>query len=101
MWSAIRFCAAALLLNVACTCAAQEDLSVRGMAAGCTTCHGPDGRSEGGMPSIAGRNAGELYSILMEFREDRRPATVMHQNAKGYSAQELRRIADYFSLRSR
>lgn len=75
----------------------QEDLKVRGWAAGCNSCHGPDGRSEAGMPTLAGRDKGEMFKFLVEIKEGRRDATVMHQIGKGYSNDELQRITDYFS----
>jgi cytochrome c553 len=34
---------------------------------------------------------------LTQFKEGKKPATVMHQLAKGYSEQELAALADYFS----
>lgn len=76
---------------------AQEDLKVRGWAAGCNACHGPDGRSEAGMPSLAGRDKGEMFKYLMEIKEGKRNATVMHQIGKGYSNEELQRITEYFA----
>lgn len=76
---------------------APIDAKVRSWAAGCTTCHGPGGRSEGGMPSIAGRKTEELYGMLVEYREGRRSATVMHQHARGYTPEELRMISQYFA----
>ncbi|MEW5888720.1 MAG: c-type cytochrome [Pseudomonadota bacterium] len=81
-------------LLVAADAQAQEDLKARGWAAACAACHGTNGRSEGGMPSIAGRRADELYQILIAFKQDRKQATVMQQHAKGYSDEQLRRIAE-------
>jgi cytochrome c553 len=34
---------------------------------------------------------------MLEFKAGKRPATIMHQHAKGYSDDELKRIAQYFS----
>jgi cytochrome c553 len=53
------------------------------------------------MPAIAGYNAPDLHRMLVEFKEGKRQATVMHQLAKGYSSEELRRIAEYFSRQTR
>jgi len=49
------------------------------------------------MPPLAGRKADELLSIMLAFKNGSRPATVMHQHAKGYSDDELKRIVEYFS----
>jgi cytochrome c553 len=88
---------AAVLAGAVSPAIAQEDIKARNWAVACNACHGTDGRSEGGMPAIAGYNASEMHRILVEFREGKLPATVMHQLAKGYSNDELRRIADYYS----
>ncbi|MCK6423948.1 MAG: c-type cytochrome [Burkholderiaceae bacterium] len=71
---------------------------VRTWAATCAACHGTEGRDQGAIPAIAGRGAETLYRALIEFKTGQRPAaTVMHQHAKGYSDEELRRLADYFA----
>jgi sulfide dehydrogenase cytochrome subunit len=70
----------------------------RNMAAACFTCHGTDGRSVGGVPpALAGRDQVELYTALQQFKAGQRPATIMHQQAKGYTDEQLQRIAAYFS----
>lgn len=73
--------------------AVQDDPAAVVWAAGCYTCHGPEGRSEGGMPSLVGQSADGIYQALSEFRQGRRPATVMDRHAKGYTDDQLRRIA--------
>lgn len=70
----------------------------RSLAATCFTCHGTDGRSVGGVPpALAGRNKGELLKQLQDFRDGTRPATIMHQHAKGYTDEQLELIAGYFA----
>lgn len=70
----------------------------RTWAATCAACHGTEGRDQGAIPAIAGRGAETLYRALIEFKTGQRPAaTVMPQHAKGYSDEELRRLADYFA----
>ena len=34
---------------------------------------------------------------MQEFKSGKRPATVMHQHAKGYTDQQIELMADYFS----
>jgi cytochrome c553 len=85
------------LLALAAAAGAQEDVKVRGWAAGCNACHGPGGRSEAGMPSLAGRDKSEMFKYLMEIKEGKRNATVMHQIGKGFSNDELQRITEYFA----
>ncbi len=70
----------------------------RSLAATCFTCHGTDGRSVGGVPpSLAGQNKDYLLKQLQEFRDGKRPATIMHQHAKGYTDEQLNLIAGYFA----
>mgnify|MGYP000387914749 CR=1 FL=1 len=66
------------------------DRAARTWAATCAACHGADGRAQGAIPALAGRDAEQIYRTLLEFRNDQRPAaTVMHQHAKGYTDDEL------------
>ena len=77
---------------------AQSPYAARALAANCFTCHGTDGRSVGGVPpSIAGQNKEVLLQQLKDFRDGKRPATIMHQQAKGYSEGQLELIAGYFA----
>lgn len=81
---------------------AQTDaLQVRSWAAACSGCHGTDGAAQPGMPALAGVPRDTLAAALREFRDGRRPATVMHQLAKGYSDQQLQQIAAYFAAMPR
>jgi sulfide dehydrogenase cytochrome subunit len=63
----------------------------------CAACHGTDGKSPGAIPSIYGKSAEFIAQALIDFREDKRPATVMGRHASGYSDEEIKLIADYFS----
>ena len=69
----------------------------RGMASTCTNCHASTARGPAVIPVIAGRNKGELLQLLKEFKSGARPATVMHQLAKGFSDEQLEVLAGYFS----
>lgn len=73
----------------------------RSLAATCFTCHGTDGRSVNGVPpSLAGQNRDYLLSQMREFRDGKRPATIMHQQAKGYTDAQLVLIAGYFAAQT-
>lgn len=65
----------------------------------CAACHGTDGKSPGEIPSINGKSAEFLSQALHDFREGKRPATVMGRHASGYTDDEIELIADYFSNR--
>lgn len=80
------------------TAAVAEDVQTRAWASACATCHGTTGNAVTGIPPIAGQNAQHLFNALKEFKDDKRPgATVMHQLAKGYTDDELQRLANFFA----
>lgn len=75
-------------------------LQVRSWAATCASCHGTDGKSsatEVGLTRLAGLDKNVIVEQLTAFREGKRPATVMHQLAKGYSPAQIEAIAAYFA----
>jgi len=80
------------------TAASADANYARNLAAVCFTCHGTDGRSVNGVPpSLAGQNKDYLLKQLHEFRDGKRPATIMHQHSKGYTEKQLALIAGYFA----
>jgi cytochrome subunit of sulfide dehydrogenase len=82
--------------------AAQESPAARSLAATCANCHGTDGRSvTQEVASLAGLPKDDIVAKMKAFRDGTRPATVMHQIAKGYSDQQVELLADYFSRRPR
>ncbi len=94
----------AALLAIAALAAASPALaqtpvptSGRTLAATCTGCHGPAGRSAGEIPSIFGRTETQLAQAMLDFKNDRRPATVMNRHAKGFSDAEIAAIAKEIS----
>jgi cytochrome subunit of sulfide dehydrogenase len=97
-WTTVG-CAAALAAFAAGAPAQTPDPNAsRALAATCFTCHGTEGRSVGGTPpSLAGQSRASLLQQMRDFRDGKRPATIMHQQAKGYTDQQLELIADYFS----
>ena len=67
------------------------------LSASCEGCHGTGGRSPGAIPAIAGKSAEYLREVLESFRSGEKEATVMGRHAKGYTDEEIRQIAEYFS----
>ncbi|MBL0144054.1 MAG: c-type cytochrome [Betaproteobacteria bacterium] len=76
---------------------------VRSLAANCAACHGTNGKPAPGstLAGLAGKPRDELLMAMTQFKEGKKPATVMHQLSKGYSDAELAALADYFSKQSR
>ncbi|HEX2541739.1 MAG TPA: c-type cytochrome [Caldimonas sp.] len=98
-------CAGAAAAIAAGVAAAQgaTDLQVRSLAATCANCHGTDGRAVPGeaMTPLAGLPKDYLVTQMQAFRDGKRPATVMHQLAKGYSDAQIEALSAYFAARSR
>lgn len=91
-------CAAVLLAAGGPAWGQQDPNYARNLASSCFTCHGTDGRSVGGIPpSLAGQDRAYLLQALKDFKADKRPATIMHQQAKGYTDAELEALAGYFA----
>jgi cytochrome c553 len=116
MTGIVRTVAAATFAVSACLAGAQQpapppsfaapNLSpsgVRSLAANCAACHGTNGRPapNSTLPGLAGKPSAELSTAMIQFKQGKKPATVMHQLAKGYSDEELVALADYFSKQPR
>ena len=90
--------ATALLAAAAAPLAQAQDAStVRGMAATCANCHGTEGRSVGTVPGLAGTDKAYLAQQMKDFKAGTRPATIMHQIAKGYTDEQIEQLAGYFA----
>jgi cytochrome c553 len=94
-----------LALAAAAPVAAQDAaaLNLRSLAATCANCHGTEGRTVQGssVPALAGTPKAQMLAQLKAFRDGSRPATVMHQIAKGYSEAQLDQIAGYFAAQKK
>jgi sulfide dehydrogenase cytochrome subunit len=86
-----------LLTTMTAPAFAADNVSGRNWAATCTGCHGTNGRSEGGMPLLAGLEKAYIVNAMREFKAGTRLATVMHQHAKGYTDEQIERIAEFFA----
>ena len=75
--------------------------AIRYVAANCANCHGTDGHSAGGagMPGLAGLSRTYFVEQMNAFRTGARQATVMHQISKGYTDDQISRLADYFATK--
>lgn len=96
-----RLAAALLLASATLPATAQnaQALQTRALAATCANCHGTEGRAvqNAAVPGLAGMPAVYMTEQLKTFKAGTRPATVMHQLAKGYSDAQIDQIAAYFA----
>ena len=76
-----------------------QDLHIRALAATCANCHGTDGRAVQGSAilSLAGLPRDYIAQQMLAFQNGSRPATVMAQIAKGFSAEQVNALAAYFA----
>lgn len=70
---------------------------IRTLAASCSACHGQNGISNGGTPSLAGLNATYFSQQMQQFKSGKTPATVMHHHARGLNDSEIEALASYFA----
>ncbi len=75
----------------------QPDLHIRVLAASCAACHGTNGISVAQTPSLAGMSVTHFLSRMMAFRTSKTDTDVMTQHARGLTADEIERLAVYFS----
>jgi cytochrome subunit of sulfide dehydrogenase len=96
---------AAALVTASGTAMAQDAAALRqqALAATCANCHGTQGRAVDGaaVPGLAGMPAVYLIEQMKAFKAGTRPATVMHQLAKGYSDAQIEQIAAYFAAQKK
>ncbi len=73
-----------------------QDISL--IAGTCANCHGPDGRSTGGIPSLRGVNERHLLARMQAFKAGTATdATVMTRLMKGYDDTQIQALAQWFS----
>lgn len=93
---------AAALAAAALPALAQEDPAARSLAATCASCHGTAGRSVSKeVIPLAGLPKEFLVSQMKAFRDGQRPATIMHQLAKGYTEAQIDIVAGYFAAQKK
>ncbi len=73
------------------------DTKARFMASNCAYCHGPNGKSLGAVPSLAGLEEKYFVDQMKAFKDGSRPGTVMQKHASGYTEAEYAAMAKYFA----
>jgi sulfide dehydrogenase cytochrome subunit len=92
----------ALALSAAGTLAqAVDPLQARSWAGACANCHGTNGNALAGSEPLAGMKREDIVQKMQDFKNGRKPATVMHQLAKGYSDEQITAIAGWFAAQKR
>ncbi len=72
--------------------------SASALANTCAGCHGTDGASGGpATPSIGGLSKAYLNDLMKGFRSGEIPSTIMSRIAKGYTDEEIGKLATHFS----
>ena len=69
------------------------------LASTCTGCHTGSARITTAIPRIASLPEVVLAEAMRAFRAGQRPATVMDRIAKGFTDDEIKQLAAYFSSR--
>jgi len=67
------------------------------LASQCAQCHGTDGRAVGGMDRLAGESMNELWEEMLEMKYSGDMGDIMHRQAKGYTEEQIRLIAQYYA----
>jgi cytochrome c553 len=75
----------------------QDPQLPRAIAASCANCHGTNGVSQGGVPSLAGQPKAQIVRKMQDFKAGRAPASIMHQLAKGYTDEQIDLAAGWFA----
>ncbi len=92
----ILFGLAAYFILLSFTVSAQER-NVALLSSSCAACHGTNGHSVGGTPSLAGLSESYIVEQMKEFTNGERKATVMYSHASGYTQEEIELMAAYFA----
>ena len=72
--------------------------SARMLAETCAGCHGTDGASGGpATPTIAGLHGEYFVEVMKGYRDGTAYATIMNRIAKGYTDEELSKLAGFFA----
>ena len=78
--------------------AAAQDTGGRNLAAACAICHGTSGQpATKDVNPLAGLPRDHIARQMRDFRDGKRPATVMHQIAKGYNDKQIDQIAAWYA----
>jgi cytochrome subunit of sulfide dehydrogenase len=73
----------------------------RDIAANCASCHHGDRSTGAPVPDLAGMKKTAIIERVREFRDGRRPSTIMRQLANGYTDAQIEAAASYLAAQKR
>lgn len=85
------------LMGLAGTALANDPNMGRNLASACASCHGTNGKSVGGMETLATYPKDKMIKAMKDFRSGAKPATLMHQLSKGYTDSQVEAIAVFYA----
>ena len=98
LWPLLTLAAAASAHAAGDTAPSLRAQDVAVLAASCANCHGPDGRSTSGTPTLRGLPEAHLLQRLQAFKAGTAAdATVMTRLMKGYDDAQIQALAEWFS----
>jgi cytochrome c553 len=65
-------------------------------ASSCSGCHPISAAVDTPVKRLIGRNPEEIVDAVKAFRSGEKPATIMDRIAKGFSDDEIKKIADWY-----
>ena len=102
LWTILALASAAALAPAA-PAQTRDALYVQSLAATCANCHGTDGVAVSGapVPGLAGLPREHIVTQMQAFKAGTRPATIMHQIAKGYTDAQINELAAWFAAQKK
>jgi sulfide dehydrogenase cytochrome subunit len=71
------------------------------MAHSCAACHGTNGQlGDESFAPLAGMPVGQFVKTMTDFREGRRPTTLMGHVAKGFSDEDFKGMGEFFAAQT-
>lgn len=76
----------------------HAELDAQAIALNCMSCHQLDSTSaEVGIPALKSLSKHQIQQALLDFKYDKKQASLMPRIAKGYSDSELKAVAEFLS----
>ena len=99
LFKAFVFCGVLGLAGMQANAQDAKALHLQTDASMCANCHGTEGRTVQGsaVPAIAGLPRDYFVQQMQAFKSGQRPATIMHQLAKGYTEAQMEAVSGYLS----